>query len=211
MNAVIINLFYLKRSKVNSNGLIPIYHRTTIGGKRIEKSTGKYVDPARWCFKSVRMSGASELAQLINSHLDSLVANNAAIEKKLIATDQKIDVATFSNILSGKADKQLTIINVFKDHNAKIKVLVPHEYSAGTLERYETSLKHTVEFMVWKYKVSDIVLSKIDNEFVAEYDFYLRSIRKCNNNTTVKYLKNFKKIIQICLDNKWMKEDPFAS
>jgi site-specific recombinase XerD len=88
---------------------------------------------------------------------------------------------------------------------------VPEEYSEGTLERYETSLGHTIKFMEWKYGVTDMPLNKIDNEFITEYDFYLRSERKCNNNTTVKYIKNFKKIIQICLDNRWIKENPFVA
>jgi hypothetical protein len=45
MNTTIVNLFYLKRAKANVNGLVPIYHRTTISGKRLDKSTGKFIDP----------------------------------------------------------------------------------------------------------------------------------------------------------------------
>ena len=44
MEATITNLFYLKRAKANVHGLVPIYHRTTINGKRLDKSTGKYID-----------------------------------------------------------------------------------------------------------------------------------------------------------------------
>ena len=40
--------------------------------------------------------------------------------------------------------------------------------------------------------------------------FYLRSERNCANNTVVKYIKNFGKIINICLNNRWLNEDPFA-
>lgn len=42
------------------------------------------------------------------------------------------------------------------------------------------------------------------------YDFYLRSERNCNNNSTVKYLKNFKKIILICIANGWLDRGPFV-
>ena len=44
-----------------------------------------------------------------------------------------------------------------------------------------------------------------------EYEFYLRSVRKCANNTAVKYIKNFHKIINICLANGWLTKDPFAN
>jgi site-specific recombinase XerD len=39
----------------------------------------------------------------------------------------------------------------------------------------------------------------------------LRSVRKCANNTAVKYIKNFKKIIKICISNGWLDKDPFAN
>lgn len=42
-----------------------------------------------------------------------------------------------------------------------------------------------------------------------DYDFWLRSVRKCANNTAVKYIKNFKKIIRLCIANGWLSKDPF--
>jgi hypothetical protein len=49
MKATISNLFYLKRAKANSNGLVPIFHRVTVNGKRIkDNSTGKYIEPEKW-------------------------------------------------------------------------------------------------------------------------------------------------------------------
>jgi len=87
---------------------------------------------------------------------------------------------------------------------------VPKEFSAGTLERYKTSLSHTVEFMKWKYKMTDIDIRNINHEFITNYDFFLRSVRKCANNTTIKYIKNFRKIILICIANGWLEKDPFV-
>ena len=40
---------------------------------------------------------------------------------------------------------------------------------------------------------------------------YLKSIRKCNQNTTAKYIKNFGKIVRICLANGWITRDPFVN
>ncbi|MFV5701756.1 tyrosine-type recombinase/integrase [Flavobacterium sp. XS2P12] len=71
-------------------------------------------------------------------------------------------------------------------------------------------MKHTIEFLQWKYSVSDIDIKHIDHSFITEYEFYLRSVRKCANNTAVKYIKNFKKIIKICISNGWLDKDPFA-
>jgi len=103
------------------------------------------------------------------------------------------------------------LVPIFEDHNNKMEVLIPQEYAPGTLERYQTSLKHTKDFIKWKFNISDINITKIDHSFVADYDFYLRSVCKCANNTTVKYIKNFKKIVRICIANGWINKDPFLN
>ena len=59
--------------------------------------------------------------------------------------------------------------------------------------------------------MSDIDITKIDHAFVTDYEFWLRSVRNCNNNTAVKYIKNFNKIIKLCLANDWLNKNPFAN
>lgn len=80
----------------------------------------------------------------------------------------------------------------------------------GTVIRYETSLRLTEAFLRTTYKKEDCYLDEITHQFVEDYDFYLRTIRRCCHNTTTKYLLNFKKIIRIALAKGWMKKDPFA-
>ena len=111
----------------------------------------------------------------------------------------------------GLSETKRMLVPIFQDHNNKIKELVGKEYAPGTLERYTTSLKHTIEFMQWKYNISDIDITKIDHAFITDYEFWLRSVRNCANNTAVKYLKNFNKIIKLCLANDWLDKNPFAN
>lgn len=49
------------------------------------------------------------------------------------------------------SEKQRMLVPIFQNHNNQIKQLVEKEYALGTLELYTTSLKHTIEFMKWKY------------------------------------------------------------
>ncbi len=72
-------------------------------------------------------------------------------------------------------------------------------------------MKHTKEFLQWKFGVSDFDITAIDHAFITDYEYFLRSFRKCGNNTAVKYIKNFKKIIRICIANGWLEKDPFAN
>ncbi|MBO9562702.1 MAG: phage integrase SAM-like domain-containing protein [Niastella sp.] len=87
--------------------------------------------------------------------------------------------------------------------------LVGNEYSAGTLERYETSMRHTRSFLQWKYKVDDMDITQLNYEFISEYEFWLKSVRKCSHNPAMKYLSNFRKIVNRCIRNGWLQKDPF--
>ena len=204
-------LFYLKRVKVNAQGLAPIFQRITINGRRLENSTGKFVEPDKWHSEMSKMKGTSEEARSINGHLDNLKSKILNVEKSLIKKDIPVNFESFKNELSGKKERERMLIPIFQEHNRKIKELVGQEYAPGTLERYETSLKHTKNFLLWKYNLTDINIEKIDHAFVMEYEFYLRSERKCANNTAVKYIKNFHKIINQCLSNGWLNKDPFSN
>jgi site-specific recombinase XerD len=102
------------------------------------------------------------------------------------------------------------LIPIYKDHNNRIEGLLGNGYAPGTLERFKISLKHLQEFLMWKYNISDISLEKIDFALITDFEFYLRSIKGCSNNTAVKYVRNFRKIIKICLNNDWLAKDPFV-
>ncbi|MFY7732776.1 MAG: site-specific integrase [Bacteroidia bacterium] len=211
MNATISILFYLKRAKANAQGLAPIFQRITINGRRLDNSTGKFVDPSKWHPEMSKMRGNTEEARLINGHLDNLRTKILIAEKELNKKDIPVNLETLKNMLLGTKERQRLLVPIFEEHNNKIKELLGIEYAPGTYERYQTSLKHTKDFLNWKYSISDIDITKIDHAFITDYEFYLRSVRKCANNTAVKYIKNFNKIIKLCLANDWLDKNPFAN
>ena len=204
-------LFYAKRAKASVNGLVPIYTRITINGKRIELSSNRFVEMSKWSTEAGKMKGNSEEARSINSHLDMLRIQIIDMQMELVHKKIPVTAETLKNKILGVDERARMLIPIFQDHNNKIKELVGKEYAPGTLERYKTSLSHTIEFLQWKYKVSDIEINKIDHAFITDYEFWLRSVRNCANNTAVKYIKNFNKIIKICLANDWLDKNPFVN
>lgn len=203
--------FYAKSTKANANGLLPIYVRLTVDGKRLEFSTKKFVEKSKWSSELAKMKGTNEEARSINSYLDLMKSKVLDAQMEFLHRNETLSIESFKSKLLGTEDRQRMLVPIFKDHNNKIKELVGKEYAPGTLERYTTSLKHTIEFMEWKYNVSDIDIIKIDHAFITDYEFWLRSVRNCANNTAVKYIKNFSKIIKICLANDWLDKNPFAN
>ncbi|WP_369765269.1 site-specific integrase [Flavobacterium sp. WC2429] len=203
--------FYAKSTKANAAGLLPIYVRLTVDGNRMEFSTKKFIDSAKWSPEMSKMKGNTENARSLNEYLDLMKSKIFDIQMELIHRNEPLTIEVFKNRLLGFHERERMLIPIFEEHNRKVEELIGLEYAPGTLERYKTSLKHTKEFLQWKYRISDIAINKIDHSFVTEYEFYLRSVRKCANNTAVKYIKNFKKIIKICISNGWLDKDPFAN
>ncbi len=211
MNTKLSILFYVKRAKSNSSGLSAIYLRLTIDGERIEFSTKRFTHPEKWSVEGNRMKGSGAEARATNTYLDALKAKVYEFQQQLVREGELVNVENMRNKINGVDKKQHMFIPIFRQHNDEMKALLGREYARGTLERYETALKHTVEFMQWKYKISDIDIRKIDHAFITSYEFYLKTQRNCAQNTTVRYIKNFGKIVRICIANGWLDKDPFIN
>nr|WP_222707302.1 site-specific integrase [Pontibacter qinzhouensis] len=204
-------LFYLKKPKNYQTGPVPVYLRITVAGKRAEVATGRECEPSRWNTAAGRASGTKEAVKLLNAFLDNLQAKVYEAHRQMMEESADVTAESLKYRLTGKAERVRYLMEIFEDHNRKMAALVGDEFAPGTLERYITSLSHTRDFLQWKFQINDIDIRKIDHAFITEYEFYLRSVRKCANNTAVKYIKNFGKIIRICLANGWLIANPFIN
>ncbi|MEJ7821781.1 MAG: site-specific integrase, partial [Chitinophagaceae bacterium] len=203
-------LFYLKKSKNYLKGPIPIYLRITVDGASKEISLGRDCDIDRWNTNSGRMFGTKEDAKLLNAYLDTLQTKVYEVRRQLLEKDETITAEALKNTLRGTNEKSKMIMEIFQHHNDQMKNLVSKDYSPTTLIRYKTSFGHTKSFMEWKYGVSDIDIKKLNYEFISQYEFWLKSVRNCNHNTAIKYISNFRKIVNQCIRNGWLEKDPFV-
>jgi site-specific recombinase XerD len=211
MNTKLSILFFVKRTKTNVKGLLPIFIRVTVNGERIEFTTKRFTTPEKWSVEGNRMKGTSVESKSTNSYLDALKAKVYDYQQQLIREDEPVNVENMRNKIMGIDKRSHMLIGIFQQHNDEIKALIGKDYAAATHVRYETSLKHTADFLKWKYKLSDIDIRKIDHEFITSYEFYLKSVCNCCQNTTSKYIKNFGKIIRICIANGWLDKNPFIN
>jgi hypothetical protein len=202
--------FHLKKSKNELEFEMSIYLKVTVNGMFCEVSTKRKCEPSKWNVGAGRVEGKTEAAKSINSYLDVLQRKVYDYRKQLFDDDKPLTAENIKMLLQGQGinrPKHL-LMDIFRQHNDQIRALVGREYAAGTLERYETSYKHTLNFLQWKYKMTDIDITKLNYEFMAEYEFWLKSVRKCDHNSTMKYLANFKKIVIRCIKNGWLCKRP---
>jgi hypothetical protein len=93
-----------------------------------------------------------------------------------------ITAESLKNKMLGKSEKLYMLIELFKDHNSKVATLVGKGFAPATHKRYGTSLLHTQAFLKFQFGVADINIEKVDNAFITDYDYYLRTTNKYNNN-----------------------------
>ena len=211
MNKTLGLLFHLKLTKTKANGLAPIYLRITIDGVRADLSSKRFIDPCKWNSAAQKGNGSSEEIRNLNAYLKTLEQNAYEMLRILIEKKLPITAATLKDYMLYRKREisERMLLQIFKEHNRQVETLIGKGFAKGTYERYEISLRHTTAFIKWKYDLNDIPVSKVDHDFITSFDFYPRSVRNCANNSTVKYLKNFKKIILISIASGWIDKDPF--
>lgn len=203
-------LYYGKKTTNQSDKMLSVYLRVTINGERFEISTQRYIEPAKWSQEAGKARGNSEEARSINMYLD-IVKNKVYDYQQLILQEGKVfSKETLRLKWYGINERTHTLVEVFKYHNSQLEALIGKDNSKATFTKYRTTLDHTVSFLKWKYQRSDIEISKITYSFITEFEFWLKSIQKCNHNTTIKYISNLRKIINVCLKNGWLIKDPFV-
>jgi integrase len=105
--------------------------------------------------------------------------------------------------------KKHFIMEAFLRHNTQIKALVDKQIAPATLTRYKTAFDHVNNFIRWKYRKDDLEIKELDYEFISQFVFWLKTERHCCNNTAIKYLGNFKKVILECKQRGLLTNDPF--
>lgn len=202
-------LFYIVKSKANDKDEAPIYARITVDGVRSELSINRVIDVNRWDSSAGKVKGNKEDARSINEHIDTIRTKLSDHQNTLIKNNKLVTSVAVKNAYLGITEKKLKLVELFNYHNAQMKEKLEIEFAQGTLDRYTITLKHITDFLEINRKTSDLYLSELNYKFITDFEHYLRTVRKCNNNSAIKYIRNLRKVINIALANDWLDKDPF--
>lgn len=202
-------IFFLKTPKNRCN-IRYVYIRITVDGIQKETSTKRKWDTNRWDKKKGRATGSKEDARTINFFLDSLFSKINWYKTDLMNNGISITSQRIIDYINGNTVSKVKVLEEFQLHNDEVLALIPTgEFAEGTYDRYVTARSHVEEFILFKYKRNDIEFQELNYEFVKDYELYLKTIRSCNNNTTLKYIANFKKIVFRAIAKGIISSDPF--
>ncbi|MFD1292339.1 site-specific integrase [Lutibacter holmesii] len=202
-------LFYIKKTKIDSNQKTNIYLRITVNSRRAELSIQRKVHIDKWNSSANRVKGYSREAQEINQYIDLISNKINKIHQQFIEDNKPFTAIQIRDKYLGKDENQKMLLKIFQDHNEQVEKLVGKDFAAGTVLRYKTAKSHIEEFIKFEHRLNDIPVVDVDHKFITGFEYYLKTERNCAHNTAVKYITNFKKIIRIAYANDWITKDPF--
>jgi len=210
--------FYLKNDK-QRNGESAIYAKIKLGSTTSTMSTGKYICPIRWGKTNMLQNAKRKGNEVsLKNFIYEIPREISDIYLKLSKETKNTSAKDLKNTYSGRTNTgaRITIIKLLDSYIINFaKRVEKDEVSARTLEKYEGVLKIFKEFLSKKYKLKDIPLEDIDNEFVYSFDDYLRYEKPngakfgIGNNTTVKYISNIKSMLNYSVKRSVIKYNPF--
>lgn len=204
-------LFYLRKNQVNKDGLVSIMVRLTVNGDVAQFSSKLNINPENWDVTLGRAKGNSIKARQMNELLEDIRASLKNHYRDIEMQETYVTAEKVRNAFLGITTRQRTLLELFKKHNDDARKLVGISKSAATLSKYDRCYKRLEEFMKARYNISDIALKEINHMFITDFENYLRTESKCNENTTAKFMQTFKMIVIVAKNNGWIFGDPFAN
>lgn len=205
---------YVKKTKVLKNGESPVFLRITVNRKIAEISMKGTISASLWDQAKERSRGKSPEDIELNNYINSVKSRLINIHRELEIEDNPVSAEIIKNIFLGNDTKKedgKTLIEVHSDHNERCRKLLGIEYSQSTIYKFDASLKYLKEFMSLRLDRKDIPLKEINEDFIRNYELYVKTEKGCANNSAIKHLKIFKKITRIAVVNDWLQKDPFAN
>jgi len=204
-------IFFLKAPRHNESTIRSVYFRITVNGIPKEASTRRQWDTERWNKKTERATGTKEDAKSLNFFLDSLTSKIHEIKAEIMYSGKPITSQKIMDHVMGRITPRAKVLEEFQKHNDELEALIGNGYTAATLERFNITKNHLTAFIKLKYNAGDLEFADLNFEFIKDFEFYLRAVRKCANNTTLKYISNFKKIVIRAIDKEIIIKDPFKN
>lgn len=201
-------LFFIKRKKLLKDGTASIFVRVTFGKLSAEVATGKSVLPSQWVATKGRAKGNTLKTKQVNAFLDQLDYTLHDLTLQIQREGKQVSAKEILNRYKNLNVPKIGILALYAEHNQEQKELVGISVALGTYKRHETSMKLFQEFLMFKYKAKDIPVNEVDVDMLKKYQHYLMTVRHNNNNTTVKYLRNLGKVLNMAVVKKLIQASP---
>ncbi len=203
-------LIWANKSKASKSGL-PLYARVTVNGKRAEISLKRNVDPEKWDFSKGKLKGNTVEARSINNYIQEIKSELYKIYHHMASMEQFITADLIKKKFTGEEAPRKTILEIIKFHNEEMKRSIGFDVVRATWVKFNTLESKVTSYIKTYRKKSDFFLEELDHRFVTEFEYYLRAVDKIHSNTSMKYIRMLKKILNDAVRKDWLKTNPFQN
>lgn len=201
-------LFYLKKNAPKKNGKVAIMCRITIDGKQAQFRTKQEVLPDKWDLKFGRVSGKADEVLKINLKLDEVRTRLQSLYDELIKHDNFVTADKLKNTFLGFDVTEETLLSFYKKFLEDFtKMYEKGTRALSTLKSYRLVYNHLRNFISYKYKRKDITFRELTEEFINDFDYYLR----INIGIVLTYILPLKKMTSMAVDQELIYKDPFRN
>lgn len=200
----------IKKVKSRSDGKCPVYIRCTMDRKRIEYSTGIFIEPENWDDSRQLVDKRCRDAGVLNNRLGKLISKVYDTYNKLEAIDGEFDIYLFKEKLTGRKQRN-QLLEIFDSVIVSIKEKLNSDYSYSTLKHYRTTRARVENFITETYHRSGFFLEKVDYQFLNAFDIFLKSKVKVSSNTAWGYHKDLKKILNDAVAMGFLSKNPYET
>lgn len=155
-----------------------------------------------------RAKGNTLANKQINAFLDQMEYTLHDLTLQIQRAGKQVSAKRILDKYKNLNAPKMGILALYSEHNKELKELVGVTIALATFKRHETSLKLFQEFLAYKYHAKDVQIDEVDLEMLQKYQHYLMTVRHNNNNTTVKYLKNLGKVLNLGVSRKLITASP---
>ncbi|WP_430973815.1 tyrosine-type recombinase/integrase [Sunxiuqinia rutila] len=200
--------FSLKRSKSRADGKCPVYVRCTMDGQRFELSTGLFIIPDLWDERMQQVKGKNEESKTLNKRLDKLMTKVQDAFNVLDSTVDEFTIIDLKEKILGHR-KTTGLMDVFNYTVRDVESKVGVDYSKGTFSHYKTTRDRLGEFVLKKFKRSDMPISMVNLDFIYSLDTYLKIKYDLKPNSVLTYHKHLNKALKNPLALKSNIQNPY--
>lgn len=202
-------LIWANKAKATKSGLLPLFARVTCNGRRSEISLKRKVPEEKWNPESNKCTGVGPEPMAINQFIDQTKSRLFKIYDNLLLNDEPVNPQTIKDLFLGKNVKEKTLLEVVAIHNPELKDRISIDYSKSTHTKFNTLEKKIRKYCKSYLKKHDLFLSQLNYEFVKNFAYFLQSREKIKSNTTMKYVRMLKKIMNEAVRRSWLDKNPF--
>jgi hypothetical protein len=199
------------RKDRNHSGTATLYFRAQYQFVTHDKSLCIKIELSDWDHKTHTLKNGNPLNKTIKEAFDQckekiMGAYYILSQNEAAPTLREIIDLSFAD----RNKKSYSVLSVFAQFIIDMKKRNTLDSHKSNLIKYNTCYGHLKKFISQELKVSDISFNRINENFIEEFEHYLKTEGKNNHNSAMKMMLIFRRIYRIGLNNRWTSRNAFA-